>query len=82
MEDGVLRSCKGLQNFVRIHLNGGKIIAQNGENAKNGFPTKELGNDGDAAGLTRRREWQKQQEIIIFDNHNHALYFWIDAVRR
>lgn len=44
MEDGVLRSCKGLQNFVRIS--------------------------------------ESNQEILIFDNHNHALYFWIDAVRR
>ncbi len=22
------------------------------------------------------------QELTIFDNHNHALYFWLDAVRR
>ena len=30
--------------------------------------------------------WKSEEytnlEIIIFDNHNHALYFWIDAVRR
>ncbi len=25
---------------------------------------------------------REDQEIVIFDNHNHALYFWIDAVRR
>ncbi len=24
----------------------------------------------------------KQTEIVIFDNHNHALYFWLDAVRK
>lgn len=24
----------------------------------------------------------KDQEIFIFDNHNHALYFWIDAIKR
>lgn len=40
-EDGKLRSCTGLENFVHI-----------GEN------------------------------IVIFDNHNHALYFWIDAIKK
>jgi hypothetical protein len=24
----------------------------------------------------------KNKEIFIFDNHNHALYFWLDAMRR
>lgn len=43
IEDGILRSCRGLENFVRIM----------------GTP-----------------------EVIVFDNHNHALYFWLDAVRR
>jgi hypothetical protein len=27
------------------------------------------------------KKW-KPQELVIFDNHNHALYFWIDAVRK
>jgi hypothetical protein len=40
-EDGILRSCVGLENFVQLSKN-----------------------------------------IVIFDNHNHALYFWIDAMRR
>lgn len=43
LEDWLLRSCKGLRNFVRLIL---------------------------------------PVETIIFDNHNHALYFWLDAVRR
>ena len=30
----------------------------------------------DTVGMTGKKE------IIIFDNHNHALYFWIDAARR
>jgi hypothetical protein len=40
VENGTLRSCMGLENFVQISEN-----------------------------------------IVVFDNHNHALYFWIDAVR-
>lgn len=40
-EKGVLQSCKGLQNFVRMEWNG--------------IP------------------------MIVFDNHNHALYFWYEA---
>lgn len=40
-EDGILRSCVGLENFVQLSKN-----------------------------------------IVIFDNHNHALYYWIDAMRR
>ncbi|MDD2694265.1 MAG: UPF0489 family protein [Candidatus Gracilibacteria bacterium] len=44
IENGKLRSCVGLKNFVQIYSS---------------IPP-----------------------ITIFDNHNHALYFWIDAVRR
>jgi hypothetical protein len=40
VENGKLRSCVGLESFVRLSEN-----------------------------------------IVVFDNHNHALYFWIDAVR-
>ena len=40
VENRKLRSCIGLENFVRIEDN-----------------------------------------MIVFDNHNHALYFWIEAVR-
>lgn len=47
MEDGTLRSCKGLQDFVRI--------------LPSYYPTI--------------------PPVTIFDNHNHALYFWCDAVR-
>ncbi len=71
MEDGVLRSCKGLQNFVRLrHCDEG------------GNPVSKKGIPNIVSGLLYPHEWQKQQEIIIFDNHNHALYFWCDAVRR
>ncbi len=41
VEGGALRSCMGLESFVRL-----------------------------------------SDDIVIFDNHNHALYFWIDAVRQ
>jgi glutaredoxin-related protein len=41
VEDGILKSCTGLRNFVQLSEN-----------------------------------------TIIFDNHNHALYFWIDALRK
>ncbi len=41
VENRKLRSCIGLENFVRIEDN-----------------------------------------MIVFDNHNHALYFWIEAVRK
>jgi hypothetical protein len=41
IENGILRSCVGLENFVQLSEN-----------------------------------------MIVFDNHNHALYFWIDAVRK
>ncbi|MBC7498579.1 UPF0489 family protein [Candidatus Gracilibacteria bacterium] len=40
IENGILRSCVGLENFVQLSEN-----------------------------------------MIVFDNHNHAIYFWIDAVR-
>ena len=41
-EDGILKSCSGLENFISI--------------------------EGDIP-------------IQVFDNHNHALYFWIEALR-
>ena len=40
MENGKLRSCPGLENFVQL-----------------------------------------SDSMVVFDNHNHALYFWIDAIR-
>ena len=43
-EHGVLRSCYGLENFVRM-------------------------------------EW-KGIPLVVFDNHNHALYFWYEAQRQ
>lgn len=43
VENGILRSCKGLRYFVRLK--------------ESAFP------------------------ITIFDNHNHALYFWLEAMR-
>lgn len=44
IEEGEIRSCKGLKNFIETSLQG--------------IPA------------------------IIFDNHNHALYFWIEALRK
>ena len=41
IEDGKLRSCVWLENFVQL-----------------------------------------SEDMIVFDNHNHALYYWIDAVRQ
>lgn len=43
-EKNILRSCTGLENFVRMEWNG--------------IP------------------------MIVFDNHNHALYFWYEAQNR
>lgn len=49
VDNWVIRSCRGLRNFVRLmYDNGGPDF----------------------------------REVIIFDNHNHALYFWIDAIRQ
>ncbi len=39
IEDGTLRSCVGLENFVQL-----------------------------------------SEDMVVFDNHNHALFFWIEAV--
>ncbi len=41
IEDGKLKSCVGLENFVQLSEN-----------------------------------------MVVFDNHNHALYFWVDAVKK
>jgi hypothetical protein len=41
IENKELRSCYGLENFVKI-----------------------------------------EENIVVFDNHNHALYFWLEAVRK
>lgn len=49
VEDGILRSCKGLENFVRL------------SDQLSSSPAK--------------------QQITIFDNHNHALYFWLEVMR-
>lgn len=46
IENGKLKSCVGLRNFIQL-----------------------------STGNTK-------QEVTIFDNHNHALYFWIDAVKK
>jgi hypothetical protein len=40
IEDGKLKSCVGLENFVQL-----------------------------------------SEDMVVFDNHNHALYYWIDAMR-
>lgn len=50
VENGVLKSCRGLENFIQL--------AKNPTFQKSNIP------------------------IIIFDNHNHALYFWIDAIKQ
>lgn len=52
MEDGKLRSCTWLKNFVRIEWTSCW-------NHRSTTPP-----------------------ITIFDNHNHALYFWLDALRQ
>lgn len=43
LEDGILKSCKWLKQFIRLRD-------------------------------------QESQSITIFDNHNHALYFWVQAI--
>lgn len=47
-EDGKLKSCKWLKNFIRLQIS----------------------------------HYRDLPEIIIFDNHNHALYFWLEALRK
>lgn len=70
-EDGQIRSCTGLRNFVRLrHCDVGSNPAN-----KKGIPNI-------VSGSLRTSRWQIQAEILIFDNHNHALYFWLEAVRR
>ncbi|MDD5377247.1 MAG: UPF0489 family protein [Candidatus Gracilibacteria bacterium] len=51
-EKDILRSCTGLQNFVRMTY----------------FPPGEGGIEGGS-----------EIPMIVFDNHNHALYFWYEA---
>ncbi len=48
IEDGVLKSCRGVRNFIQFQLTK--------------FPHKPT--------------------VTIFDNHNHALYFWYEALSR
>ncbi|MFN7161242.1 MAG: UPF0489 family protein [Candidatus Gracilibacteria bacterium] len=48
VEEGILKSCRGLRKFVRI----------------------------------KDKEQDGGREIIIFDNHNHAYYFWAEARSR
>jgi hypothetical protein len=43
-ENGKLKSCFGLENFVNISL-------------------------------------PNLPEIVVFDNHNHALFFWCEAIQ-
>jgi UPF0489 domain len=71
MEDGILRSCAGLQNFVRLRH------CDEGSN-----PVSKKGNPTIVPGSLRASRWQIPVETTVFDNHNHALYFWCDAVRR
>ena len=49
-EDGILKSCTGLRNFIRLH---------------------------DVLSSRKSLEWCT---ITIFDNHNHAVYFWYEAL--
>lgn len=98
LEDGQIRSCTGLQNFVRIiridetckpGVRGEstvwtkmKAIWENEQSEEEWvwLPHETFGTFGHKSTEIWKKIWP--QEIIIFDNHNHALYFWIDAVRR
>ena len=71
VEDWVLRSCTGLRNFVRLRH------CDEGSN-----PVNQKGIPNIVSGSLRTSRWHIPVEIVIFDNHNHALYFWCDAVRR
>lgn len=56
VENDILKSCKGLKNFIRIQgNNSNKLVVW---------------------------EAEKAPEIIVFDNHNHALYFWCEAIKK
>ena len=47
-DDGRLRSCRGLEHFIRLIDTSSGIL---------------------------------KRPITVFDNHNHALYFWLEAMR-
>lgn len=48
IENGVLRSCTGVRNFIQFQL----------------------------------EEFPHKPTVTVFDNHNHALYFWYEALAR
>lgn len=62
IEDEVLKSCFGLENFVRILQPVIPVRLRR--------MTRDLKGD------------DKKRETIIFDNHNHAYYFWAEARKR
>lgn len=93
MEDGVLRSCRWLEHFVRLVSentvgwgfggdNGTKIENQENTSQHRVVISETFGTFGYKSTLDDSWKVQNVPEIVIFDNHNHALYFWIDAVRR
>lgn len=86
MEDGALRSCRWLQHFVRIISEtpvGWGLGGDNGTKIENWEKTSQYRVVTPETFVTFSHESKYMfPEIIIFDNHNHALYFWIDVVRR
>ena len=86
MEDGVLRLCRWLRHFVRIIPEtpvGWGFGGDNGTKIENREKTSQHRVVTPETFVTFSHESKDMfPEIIIFDNHNHALYFWLDAVRR
>lgn len=86
VEDGVLRSCRWLRHFVRIISEtpvGWGFGGDNGTKIEDWERTSQHRVVTPETFVTFSHESKDMcPEIIIFDNHNHALYFWIEAVRR
>jgi hypothetical protein len=110
MEDGILKSCRWLKNFVRIIPENVKNIPKwfsawvfwesVSEDFRKKFQTvwaiasfwnlenwteNRFQNDSEEIktfDTFGHKSIRKTPEIVIFDNHNHALYFWCEAIQR
>ncbi len=67
IENGIIKSCKGLKHFVKIMRHWNALTP--------GWSLSSFHSDSPFG-------MKEQKEIVILDNHNHALYFWLDAMRR
>lgn len=86
-EDGVLRECTWLENFIRLsHPRIEKTLPPTPLQSLAGSPLRSDFEGGRPNQPTCPPVHQLIRQptnppITIFDNHNHALYFWLEAVR-